>query len=100
MYVEHTVYVDIHINSKQHIRRHAYIYSGRNCKASNRTQRSCTDIFSTANSVYEDILSEMLVLLQVLILSRKLYRKLDIALVIYRVAQKNVYTLYSLISLE
>ena len=63
MYVEHTLYVDIHTNSKQHTRRHTYIYSGHTCKASNRTQRTCTHIFSTTNSVCEDILSEMLVLL-------------------------------------
>ena len=75
MYVEHTVYVDIHINSKQHTRIHTYIYGGHNCKASNRTQRICTHIFSTANTVREDILSEM-GLLQVVILVYKLYTDL------------------------
>jgi len=52
MYVEHTMYVDIHINSNQHTRRHEYIYSGHTCKASNRTQRPCTHIFSTANCMW------------------------------------------------
>jgi len=49
MYVEHTLCEDIHINSNQHTRRHTYIHSRHTCKASNRTQRSCNHIFSTAN---------------------------------------------------